>query len=108
LLEALAAIYRPALSRLKRHGRFFAALGARGGRFRALAALSTHHLAPFGLTGLTPLGLVLEAFIRVEDLLAGGEDKISPAIDALEGSIPVFHAWLPGLNWAHLRHGCAG
>jgi hypothetical protein len=108
LLEAIATVDGPTLGGLEGNRGFLAALGAFGGGLGALAAWATHDLAPLRFTGFTPLGLVLKAFVGVKNLLACGEGKISPAIDAFEGLIPVFHAWLPGPTWAHLRHGGVG
>jgi hypothetical protein len=52
----------------------------------------------FGLTGLAALGFVLKAFVGEEELFASGKDELRPAVDAFEGLIAVFHAWLPRRN----------
>jgi hypothetical protein len=54
-------------------------------------ALAVQHLAPLGLAGFTPLGVVLEALISVEELLPRGENELGPTIHTLHDPVPVFH-----------------
>jgi hypothetical protein len=53
-------------------------------------------LGALGLAILTPLGLILEAFIGEEHLLAGGENKLRIAVRTLQNLIVVFHTLLRG------------
>ena len=61
-------------------------------------ALSVQQLTSFGLTRFTALWLVLEPLIRKEKLFASRENKLRPAIGALEDPIPVFHDLPPWLT----------
>jgi hypothetical protein len=54
-------------------------------------------LRSYRLAGLTPLGLVLKAFVGEKHLLAGGENEFSPAFPALQDLIVVFHTLLRDL-----------
>ena len=84
--EALAAVDRPALSRLERHRGFPAALGAGGHGLRFGRTRSRRSL-PFGLTGLAALGLVLEILIVEEVLFSRCENEIRVAIHAFEHAV---------------------
>jgi len=84
--EALAAEYRPALSRLEGDRGFPAALGAGGGGLRLALSPGRTALA-LVLTVLTPLGFVLEVLIVEEVLFSRREYEIRTAIDALEGAV---------------------
>jgi hypothetical protein len=53
-------------------------------------------LGAFGFAVLAPLGLILEALIGEEHLLAGGEDKLLAAFRTLQNLIMVFHTLLRG------------
>jgi hypothetical protein len=88
------------LGRLEGDRSFLAALRAHSGGFDALVALPAQHVGAFRLAGLAALGFVLEAFVREEELFAGGEHEFGAAVDALQGLILVFHNWLPFLNGA--------
>ena len=46
---------------------------------------------PLGLARLAALGLVLELFVVEEKLFPGGEDEITPAVDALQHLVLKFH-----------------
>jgi hypothetical protein len=62
-------------------------------------------LRTFGFAILTPLGLVLEALIGEEHLLAGGENKLLIAFRTLQNLIVVFHTLLRGSTLVQsLRH----
>src|SRR5664280_250713 len=84
--EALAAINRPALSRLERHRGFPAALGAGGHGLRFGETRSRRSL-PFGLTSLAALGLVLEILVVEEVLFSRCENEICFAIHAFKDAI---------------------
>jgi hypothetical protein len=45
----------------------------------------------FRLAILAALGFVLELFVVEEELLAGGEDEIRTAVDALQNLVLEFH-----------------
>jgi hypothetical protein len=53
--------------------------------------VSTLRLALFAV-----LGIVLELLVVKEELLARGEDKLRPAVNALQISICIFHGRFPG------------
>ena len=98
LLETLAAEYGTSLRRLERHGRFFAAAGARRpGLYLvvrvapALAGGRAKGRCPLRFARLATLGLVLELFVVEEELLAGGKNEIGPAVNAFESLILEFH-----------------
>src|ERR1035437_5010344 len=89
--EALAAVNRPALSRLERHRGFPAALGAcshglRFGKTRPRRSL------PFSLASLAALGLVLEIFVMEEVLFSRCENEICFAVYTLEDAIQIGRA----------------
>ena len=91
LLEAFPAEHRPPLSGLEWHGGLLAALRAGGGGFHPLATVIAERLAPPGLARLAAFRLVLESLVRKEELLAGSEDELRPAVDALEDLVLEFH-----------------
>jgi len=45
----------------------------------------------FGFASLAALGFVLELFVVEEKLFPGGEDEITPAVDALQHLVLKFH-----------------
>lgn len=79
----------------ERHGGFLAALRTHGPSFhfrvRLPASWRTQHGYSFTLTGLAPLGLVLELFIVKEQLLPSRENEVSAAIDTLQHLVLEFH-----------------
>jgi hypothetical protein len=87
------------LSRLEGDRSLLAALRANGLGFDALVAARTRDraLRAVRFAGLAPLGLVLEALIGEKHLFAGGENKFSTAIGALQDLIVVFHSLLRDL-----------
>jgi hypothetical protein len=91
LLKTFAAVDGPALSRLEGNRSFLPALRAGGFRFGALKPAGTGAFCSSRLAGLTTLGLVLEALIGEEHLLAGGENKVRTAFRALQDPIVIFH-----------------
>jgi hypothetical protein len=82
----------------ERNRGFLAALRANGLRLDPLHASRTRSvvLRAICFTSLAPLGLVLEALIGEEHLLAGGEDEFSPTFRTLQDPIIVFHTLLRG------------
>ena len=79
LCKAVAAVHRTIVSGLEGHAGF-AAAGSAGG-CEKLTGTTGGVLA--GITaGLAALGLVLEALLRIELLLAGGENEFIPALFA--------------------------
>jgi hypothetical protein len=98
LQEALPAVNRAPLRRLKRNGCVFAALGANGFGLGSDAGNSglntagTSHLA-----GFAPLRLVLEALVGIKHLFAGCEDEFGSTIGAFQNLIVIFHALLRNL-----------
>jgi hypothetical protein len=99
LLKAFPAEHWATLRRAERNRSFLPALRAGGFGFRPLnvVALALDRiLGTFGFAILTPLGLVLEAFIGKEHLLAGGENKLLTAFRTLQNLIVVFHTLLRG------------
>ena len=97
-LKALAAKYGTALSRLEGNGCFLAALRTNGFGLDSLRADRARTIAvalcAAALARLTAFGLVLEAFVREEHLLAGREDKLCSAVSALQNFIVIFHVLL--------------
>jgi hypothetical protein len=53
-------------------------------------------LGTLGFAVLTPLGLVFEALVGEEHLLAGGENKLLTALRTFQNLIVVFHTLLRG------------
>jgi len=94
-LKALPTVDWPALRRLEGNRRFLATLRADRGSFDSLVALAAKPLVPSGLARFAPLGLVLESFVREEELFSRGKNKLGPTIHALDDLIPIFHAELP-------------
>jgi hypothetical protein len=90
-LETFAAVNRTALRGFEGDRGFLSALGTDGARFRAARASGRRSGRPAGLAVLAPLGLVPEALVGKEGLLAGGKHKLRAAFQALEDSILVFH-----------------
>jgi len=92
LLEADAAEYGTALGWPEGDRRLLAALRADGARLGAHpgAGLGALRLARFAA-----LGIVRELFVVEEELLAGGEDKLGVAIDALQNPVGKIHVRLP-------------
>jgi len=84
--EALAAEYRPALSRFEGYRGFPAALGAGGGGLRLALSPGRTALALI-LAVLAPLGFVLEVLVVEEVLFSRREYEIRSAIYALEGAV---------------------
>ena len=90
LLEALTAEDRPALCGLERDRGFLAASRATsarfylvvGGRCAAARGYAQRALA-LGFAGLAALGFVLELLVVEEELFAGREDEVRPAVNAL-------------------------
>ena len=97
-LKALAAEDRASLGRLEGDGGFFSALRAGGASFDfrvgGAAALRGHRAEDsytFRLTGFAAFGLVLELLVVEEQLCSGRENKVGPAVDALEYLVLEFH-----------------
>jgi len=82
--EAFAAVNRTVLTGLERHFGFFAAVGADG-----IVHLTVGFAGVLACVAavLAALGLVDEAFLRIELLLAGSEDEIIAAILANQGFV---------------------
>ncbi len=99
LLEAFAAVHRTPLRRLEGNSGFFSALRANGLGLDALKSSGSRDSALHAIrfTGLAPLGLVLEALVGEEHLLARCEYKLRTAFCALQNLIVVFHSLLRGL-----------
>ena len=95
LLKALTTINWSALSRPERNGRFFTTLSASGGGFHPVMGLSLRGLTPLRLAGSAALRLILEALIRVKELLPGSEDELRPAVHTLQDPVPVLHRYTP-------------
>src|SRR5262245_60781535 len=93
LLKAFAAEDRAALRGTERDRGLFTALRAGRFGFRAdlRAAAATGSISTLGLTGLAAFGLVLEALVGEEHLLAGSKHKLGATIRALQYFIVVFH-----------------
>jgi len=104
LLKALPTIDWPALSRLKRNGRLFAALGASSGGLHPVVSLTVRGLTPLRLAISAALGFVLEALVGVEELLPRGEDKLRPAVHTLQAPVPVLHRCTPPLEQGPTRN----
>jgi hypothetical protein len=98
LLKAFTAVYRSALGRPKRNRCFFSALRTNRLGFYALGVSRTRPIAlsAIGLACLAPFGLILEASVREEHLLARGEYELSAAFAALQYFVVIFHMLLPG------------
>jgi len=104
LLKALSTIDWPTLSRLKRNGRLFTALGASGGGLHPVVGLTVWGLTPLRLASAAALGFVLEALVGVEELLPRGEDKLRPAVHTLQDPVPVLHRCTPPLEQGPTRN----
>ena len=104
LLETLAAIHWPALSRLKWDGRFFATLSAGGRGFHPMVGLAVQGLTPLRLASAATLGFILEALVGVKELLPGSEDKLRPAVHTRQGPVPVLHRCTPPLEQGPTRN----
>jgi hypothetical protein len=86
--KAIAAVDRTVGLGLKRHTGF-AAAGSAGSREEgALAAVAGVVLASIAAL-LAALGLILEAALRVEFLLTGGENELFAALFAYQGLVLV-------------------
>ena len=83
---ALAAVYRLAIGRIEGNLALLTAISANG--VEHLSATAGSVLSDVA-AGLASLGLVLEALLCVELLLACGEDKISSAFLALQSLVLV-------------------
>jgi hypothetical protein len=74
--------------------------------------LAVHHLTPFGLAGLAPLGFILETLVGKKQLFPCSENEVRAAINTLEDPIPVFHDSLPlleqGLTRINMPTGAEG
>ena len=92
LLEAEAAKYRSALCGPEGYCGFYATLRTGCPGFRTYSGIS---LSTLGFAHLAALGVIPELFIVKEQLLAGCEDKLCPAIDALDDAIGEFHSHFP-------------
>ena len=90
MLETFPAVNGAPLRQLERNSGFLPALGTSGGGYRAGGGLASA-LAPLRFARLASFGLVLEAFLGVELLLPGGEDKLTSALRAFENSILMLH-----------------
>jgi hypothetical protein len=96
LLETFPAVYGSPLGWLEGNRGFLPALRACGTRFRSLVIPRGRRSAALGLACLAPFGLVLEALVGEEHLLAAGEDKFSAALDAFQYPVLIFHFVLRG------------
>ncbi len=101
LLETGAAQYRPALGRLEGDSSLFTALRTGRPGFRADACPAG---APLGLALLAALGVISELLVFEENLLAGGEDELRPAIDARQDSIGKYHGRSPKEGIVEIGH----
>jgi hypothetical protein len=99
LLETFAAVYRAALGRLEGNSGFFSALRANGLGLDPLKSSGNRDsaLRAIRFAGLAPLGLILEALVGEEHLLACCEYKLRTAFRTLQNLIVVFHSLLRGL-----------
>lgn len=98
LLKAFTAIYRSSLGRPKRNRCFFSALRTDRLGFYSLGISRTRpiSLRAIGLACLAPFGLILEAPVGEEHLLARGEHEFSAALPTLQYFVVIFHMLLPG------------
>ena len=88
VLEALAAVYGAIVVRLERNLALLATVSA--GSVKHLAGRSLTALSLAGVAAITAsLGLVGEALLGVELLLAGGENEFASAILADNGLVSV-------------------
>ena len=58
-----------------------------------MVPLSTECLASLGFARLASLRFVLEALVSKKELLAGREDELCAAVNALKNPVPVFHGF---------------
>ena len=82
------------MCRAEGYSGFLSALRASRLGFRSLEVTLARALNAFGFAVLAPLGLILEALVGEEHLLAGGENKLLTAFPALQDLIVVFHLLL--------------
>ena len=101
VLEALAAVNGTIVVRLERNLALLTAVCA--GSVKHLAGGSLTALSLTGVAAITAsLGLVLEALLGVELLLAGGENEFASAILADNGLVSVHCIPLLFLCFAHI------
>jgi len=98
LLKALPTVHWPALSRLKRNGRFFSALRARSRRFDPVVGLPVQGLIPLRFANPATLWFVLESLVGIEKLFPGSENELRSAVHTLQDSIPVLHRRTPSFE----------
>lgn len=96
LQEALPAVYRTALRRLKGYGGLLAALGTKCCSLDFTR--SPPALAAPGFTGFTALGLISEVFVVEEKLLTRREDELGPTIRAPEDAVHKFWHLAPAID----------
>jgi hypothetical protein len=92
LFEANPTEDWPALGGFEGNRGLFTALRA---GYPCLRAHSSAALGALRLALLAVLGIIFELFIGKKELLSGSEDKLRPAIDALECSVGIFHGHFP-------------
>ena len=80
LRKALAAVHSLAFGRIEGHFRFLTTLSANGSEH---FSCTSGTILPCITAGLASLGLILEALLCIEFLLACGKDKVIAAIFAL-------------------------
>src|SRR4051794_3342219 len=104
-LKAFLAEDRTPLSRLERHGGFFAARRTVGDRFHPFACdhRARGAAGPFVLAGLTPLGFVLEVLVGEELLFSRRPDELRAAVHAPEDPVLELHRSLPRRGRSVLR-----
>jgi hypothetical protein len=88
LLKALAAENRTPLGRSKGYGGFLSTVRAGGASFDLgetviSVGCCSEDRDSFCFARFAALGLVLELFVVKEELLSGGEDEVSAAIDTV-------------------------
>ena len=109
LVKAARAVDRPVVPWQERDQSLATALRTDGGVHLALSASPTiadaegSVLLRDGAAARTTLGLVHQALLGVELLLAGGEDEVHPAVTTMDGLVGVH----PTLCLLYARHGRA-
>lgn len=91
VFKARAAINRPPLAGLERHGSLPSALGAIHPKLCARGPASGEITLPLGLARTAAFGRVLKPFFGEELLLPGSENKLLPAAYAGENFVLEIH-----------------
>ena len=91
-LKTISAQHRTPLRGKKRDGGFGSALGADGARLRTRTWLPR---SSFRLAWLAPLGIIAELLLAEEELLAHGENELTPTVNAFQNFVDQIHAIVP-------------